>query len=512
MSRIVCSRVACLRLPWFPIDALRRAGLVGRDSASALVAGRGSHARLVACSPAARAAGIRPGMRPGRARALASSVDLVSHDERVEATLCAASDDLARALAPVAPRLLVVEPGVLWLEPAARTASGERAFGHEVVAAATAAEIPGGRVGIADGPVAAAAATRLRGHPVHRVEVGGDRSFLATLPVHALPIGDALCDLLHALGVRGVSTLQGMDPGELEARFGAPGRRAWRLACGEDPRRPVTPRPGVDQRVEVPLLEPCRTEEPLLFVVRGAVGRVVAGLAARGLAIARVAVTLDRERGEPIVIELTPSRPASDPALLFQLVRARMRQQLAEAVAAEHAPGVVGVVVEAVRTTPAGPRQGDLFSARWSDPAAAEVALARIEGRLGEGAVVTAQARDEHRPEAAGAWRTVHEGADVDPQDPLVLTRRPRLAACLRLLEQPAPARAAEQGELHIPGVAGSHRVQVSSWHGPERLSGHWWGDAYDRDYYWAAATDGRMFWVYRDRQAGAWFVHGWLD
>ncbi len=71
---------------------------------------------------------------------------------------------------------------------------------------ASRAQIPGGRVGIADGPVAAAAATRLRGDVVQRVEVGDDRAFLATLPIHALPIGRELCDLLRALGVRGVGT------------------------------------------------------------------------------------------------------------------------------------------------------------------------------------------------------------------------------------------------------------------------------------------------------------------
>ncbi len=450
-------------------------------------------------------------MKPGRARALAPGVDLVTHDDQIAAVLDAASDELGRVLAPVAPRITLVSPGVLWLEPAARTASGERAFGQEVVDTASRAQIPGGRVGIADGPVAAAAATRLRGDVVQRVEVGDDRAFLATLPIHALPIGRELCDLLRALGVRGVGTLQGMDPGELEARFGPAGRRAWCLARGEDPRRPVTPRPGVDQRIEVPLLEPCQTEEPLLFVVRGAVARVVEGLATRGLAVARVAVTLDRDRGAPIIIELTPSKAASDPSLLFQLVRARMRQRLEELAADDHPAGVVGVIVEAARTTTAGPRQGDLFSARWSDPVAAETALARIEGRLGEGAVVTAEARDEHRPEAAGVWRTVHEGA-ADPPDPLGLSPGRGPAACLRLLEEPAPARSAGQGELHINGASGSHRVSVSAWHGPERLSGHWWGDPYDRDYYWAAATDGRLFWVYRDRRAGGWFVHGWLD
>ena len=70
MSRIVCTRVACLRLPWFPIDVLLHDGLAAKDSPIAIVRGQGSLARLCDVAPTGHAMGLRRGMRPSRARAL----------------------------------------------------------------------------------------------------------------------------------------------------------------------------------------------------------------------------------------------------------------------------------------------------------------------------------------------------------------------------------------------------------------------------------------------------------
>ena len=69
MSRIVCTRVACLRLPWFPIDVLHRTGHVAKSSPVALVRGQGSHAQICLVDPAGRALGLTRQMSPSRARA-----------------------------------------------------------------------------------------------------------------------------------------------------------------------------------------------------------------------------------------------------------------------------------------------------------------------------------------------------------------------------------------------------------------------------------------------------------
>tara|TARA_B100000530_G_scaffold317751_1_gene249031 strand:+ start:244 stop:477 length:234 start_codon:yes stop_codon:yes gene_type:complete len=54
--------------------------------------------------------------------------------------------------------------------------------------------------------------------------------------------------------------------------------------------------------------------------------------------------------------------------------------------------------------------------------------------------------------------------------------------------------------------------VHLTHWHGPERLSGHWWSDPYDRDYYWVSTQEGFALWLFRTRDKARWFLHGWLD
>ena len=44
------------------------------------------------------------------------------------------------------------------------------------------------------------------------------------------------------------------------------------------------------------------------------------------------------------------------------------------------------------------------------------------------------------------------------------------------------------------------------------RIEAGWWdGNGVQRDYYVAADDRGRMFWLYRERLTGSWFLHGFF-
>jgi protein ImuB len=48
---------------------------------------------------------------------------------------------------------------------------------------------------------------------------------------------------------------------------------------------------------------------------------------------------------------------------------------------------------------------------------------------------------------------------------------------------------------------------------GPERIETGWWrGPHLKRDYYRVTTKDGRRCWLFRDRDTGRWFLHGWFD
>src|SRR5918997_2516868 len=229
--------------------------------------------RVIACSPAARAEGVLPGLRRREAQGRCPELELLAHDPARD----------ARAFEPVLVAIEQLTPGVEVLQPgecafpargAARYHGGEPALAVTVTAAVHAAIAgrggpgdrrggpPGNRggpgdrrggppvgrggcqVGIADGTFAAGLAAR------HQAIVppGGSRAFLAPHPVAALDRPD-LADLLVRLGLRTLGDLAALPAADLATRFGPEGARAARLAAGLDEHPKGARRPPPDLRV-----------------------------------------------------------------------------------------------------------------------------------------------------------------------------------------------------------------------------------------------------------------------
>jgi protein ImuB len=115
----------------------------------------------------------------------------------------------------------------------------------------------------------------------------------------------------------------------------------------------------------------------------------------------------------------------------------------------------------------------------------------RLRARLGEKAVYRICALAEHRPEAA--WRRVDE---------LPLDEFPAHGA-------PAPDMPRPVWLLDAPAALAARTDWVLE-QGPERIESGWWdGRGIARDYYIAGRAGGPRLWVFRERQAGTWHVHG---
>jgi hypothetical protein len=190
---------------------------------------------------------------------------------------------------------------------------------------------------------------------------------------------------------------------------------------------------------------------------------------------------------------------------------------------------MAGIAVAITATAPAAGEQGDLLAPSWRERAAADAALTRLRAELGPDVVVRPVARDEHRPDQAGAWvdvvRTDDDGdADVDAlarddageRDVSVDATSVMLVVdarhlALRLLEVPEP--------IEVEWSAGAPcgmwwrecRSVIRRAAGPERLSGHWWKDDFHRDYWRCEGEEGE-FLIFRDRNTGEWYLHGWYD
>jgi len=450
-------RVACVRIPRFPIGAVWRAARRGEtgeptpgaqlllpltlpdaapprtnpsspsDSAPpspapahwdehpvALIEAGGK--RLRAVTAAAARAGLRAGMRPAEARALcADLIELPWDDVAIDAAITETSAALLAASPQVTP--VAGAHGLWWVGAAGfDPVGGERALAMELLRVAKRWH-PRPRVAIAGSCVAARAATWAgasfdpRGSEralVHVVPAGHDATYLAPAPLALVPMDEELRSALHALGLRTVGALAALSAEDVERRWGDTGIRAWRLARADDLRRPVLARVETQPAVEVELAAPTSTMEPVLFLVRAALDRLVQELIAHGRAAASVAITLtlDDARGaltskplHTVTREVRPARPLARVAPLFERCRALLDRWTLSA-------PVSAVRVAIAAAAPLTGEQGDLLSASWRDIGAADAALERLRAELGPNAIVRAVHQDTHRPEKAGRGRT----------------------------------------------------------------------------------------------------------
>ena len=527
----------------------------------------GGRRRLRAVSAAAARAGIRAGMTLAEARALCSELLEYAWND---VALAGATTEMTAMLLTASPQVTPVagSPGMWWVGAsgfASHGRGGERelAFMLRRIAARW---HPRPRVAIADSCVAARAATWAG----TSFQQGDDRSlvcivphrhdaaYLASAPLALIPMADELRAALQALGLRTVGAFAALSPDDVEQRWGNDGLQAWRLARGEDRRRPVLARVPEHPVVEAELPAPSATMEPVLFLVRAALDRLTNQLAAKGRAVAAFAITLtlDDVRGalpvdalarpHTVTREVRLARPVARTAPLFERSRALLDTWTLTA-------PTIGVTVAIVATAPLSGEQGDLLDASWRDPAAVEAALARLRAELGPNVVVKPVARDSHAPERMGTWKEQElEGAAAEERKLIKkrelmeerglikerelhksangtraqtaeerklqksatatsATAKGATATAIRLLESPESVFVACDNGAPASVVWRGRRITVERAMGPERLSGDWWDDGYRRDY-WRCESAFGDFVLYLDRMDDQWWVQGWYD
>ena len=150
--------------------------------------------RVLACSPAARAEGVRRGLRKREAQGRCPHLVVVEHDPGRDAR---AFEPVVAAVEELAPGVEVVRPGACAVAargPASyyggEVAAAERLVEHVALACGVEAQ-----VGVADGIFAAMLAARAG----RIVPPGGTPAFLAGMDIGALDRPD-LADLLRRLG------------------------------------------------------------------------------------------------------------------------------------------------------------------------------------------------------------------------------------------------------------------------------------------------------------------------
>jgi protein ImuB len=436
--------------------------------------------RVVCCSPAARAEGVRRGLRRREAQGRCPYLVVVEHDEGRDAR---AFEPVLAAVEELAPGVEVVRPGSCAL--AARGPVGY--FGGEEAAAERLVEHVAqtcgveAQAGIAEGVFAATLAARAG----RIVLPGSSPEFLAGLDVAALGRPD-LVDLLRRLGVHTLGEFAALPARHVLTRFGSDAALAHRLAAGRD-EHPLAPRrPPPDLDVSVEFDDPLDRVDAAAFAARALAERLHERLAAHGLACTRLGIEAYTARGEEL------HRTWRHEGLLTAAAIAdRVRWQLDGWLVGTVRP-TSGII--RLRLIPdglihhAGLQQG-LWGEAGEERDRAYRALTRVQGLLGPDAVATA---------VLGGGRTVADRVRLvawgDERAPARLAEAPwpgriPAPAPATVLSPPVPAAVyADDGvpvgvtaRLELTGtparvVTGDPvPVDVVGWAGPWPVDERWW-------------------------------------
>jgi protein ImuB len=203
--------------------------------------------------------------------------------------------------------------------------------------------------------------------------------------------------------------------------------------------------------------------------------------------VTRLKLILHHEDRKPTVVTLSFSVPSRDPRRILAL----LREKLSTLALPDR---VEAIVLESAEARPLDSRNLSLFPEDRLPEEERWLIIEHLRARLGSEAVHGIATYPDHRPELA--WRCCEPGSSVITQGELL--PRP-----LWLLEQPR--------HLNSAGGMPILDTPLALIAGPEQIESGWWDD-HDatRDYFVAADSNDRRFWVFRERNASAeWFLHG---
>lgn len=476
---------------WCPDWPVTAVGLDAHVPAAVVTGGR-----VVACSAAARAAGVRRDQRLRDAQRHCPGLVIRDRDPDAEGRLF---ETVATAVAEITPWVEVVRPGVCAIPvrgaaryhgrggPGRETADEEALRVHVQDTVIERGFDCG--VGIADGLLAAELAART-GNGGVVVPAGETAAFLAPYPVSVLDRPE-LADLLPRLGIRTLGAFAALPARDVAGRFGADEMRAHRLARGLDPRPPAPRPPRADLSVAMEFDPPAVAAEQVIFAAKSLAERLYEALAAEALTCVRLGVEVTGADGR------TLARLWRHDGMLSALaVAERVRWQLSSWQTPPDDEGAGGIV--ALRLVPDQPVPDEgRQEALWGRVTVSDRvmrAAARVQAMLGHQAVtrpfpvggrgpgerivrvpVGDLPPERAAPQAAeGPW----PGRVPDPP-PAVVYPQPLPARVTGADGAPVvvSARSAVSAPPHEVEIAG-RVLRVTAWTGPWPARERWWDPA----------------------------------
>ncbi len=538
--------LACAYLPHFALQLLGRRDPACLQHPAVVVSEDRPQGLVREANRLAQAARILPGMRYAAALALCADLRAGVIEEEQE---LAAAGELVERLRRLSPRIepSSEEPGVFWLDTSGLSGlwpdlqRWAEAVRDELAVAGLV-----GAVAIGWSRFAVyAIARQLRGvlllaDPQEEAQRLAQVRLAALGAALGLPPG--LRDTLALLGIHTLGQFLRLPPEDLRERYGKP---AWLLHCRArdqltEPLRPDLPAPPLQLHRDVE--PPDDQRDRLLFIAKGLLVELLKTAAAQHNSVAVLHLRLELERpwrnrqrdssapaprrdsatppGLPDAQLINTQVQTAEPSLYepqwIDLLRLRL-----DALVLPARVERLGLRAQVVPATAHQLRLWQLLAEAGGlarrDLLAATEALTKLGAALGDHAVLRAEPRPAHLPEARFRWLPwqgpLPAARVPQPQDQLPTQHSAQLLPPRPLMRrwfskpQPLPSRPKHEPDGWL--LADWRQGAVAKLWGPFKLSGGWWTREVRRDYWYVLTERGDLLWVFYDHVRKLWFLQG---
>jgi protein ImuB len=497
------NRILCLWLPNWPVQ--RRVGEKPEldDQPLVLHATRMGKTMVTACSDAAAAKGVAPGMPLAEARALWPASDprvwIRPHDPEADRRALVGWAYFAQRYSPRVTLEDAEQPDCLLLDI---TGCGHLFGGEKTLAETVMHDLRcrglAARIAAADTVGAAWAFSHIAGSGPVIVPADKHRKLLGGLDLSLLRISRDTVSQFQEFDIRSIAQLMNLPRAEVVIRFGRDVLLRLDQALGDVP-EVVRPEQFVEPVAAFWEFEDATDQRwALAKVIEHLLQGMLDRIAPEQLGIERLTCELRTTNKEKVSLTVGLLRPCDSLRYLMELAGLQLENL--------RLPAEVDQATLHAVVAPRSWRQGRIFEADRPDTRDEfHALLERLSSRVGEKSVLRACLRPEAQPELS--WDYVPWLGSHITDRSCTLSRG--LSRPLDLRGSPAPVRVEMAGGPARFVWRERPYVVARSW-GPERIETGWWrGRDIRRDYYRVEVEGGQRFWLFRDLVRGSWYLHG---